>query len=105
MCLIPPSSLLTSNFRSFLFEFGITTTDYTLTISDFNIAQVGFAEGATHMALTYGVLDFDFNHLNYALHLAPPLVLERSYTGSTLILTPWDKIYLSLAALLVVGFF
>ncbi|WP_179353762.1 hypothetical protein [Winogradskyella vidalii] len=70
------------------FEFGISNSDYTLTISDFNIAQVGFADGATHMALTYGVLDFDFNHLNYALHLAPPLVLERSYTGSTLVLTP-----------------
>ena len=70
------------------FEFGVSDIDFTLTISDFNIEQVGFAEGATHMALTYGVLDFDFEHLDYALHLAPSMVLDRSYASSTLALTP-----------------
>lgn len=70
------------------FEFGVSNTDYALTITDFNMEQVSFAEGATHMALTYGVLDFDFDSLNYALHLAPPLVLDCSYASSTLILTP-----------------
>ncbi len=70
------------------FEFGVSDIDFTLTISDFNIEQVGFAEGATHMALTYGVLDFDFEHLDYALHLAPSMVLDRAYASSTLALTP-----------------
>ncbi len=70
------------------FEFRVSDPDLALSIADFDIAQVGFADGATHMALTYGVLDFDFNHLNYALHLAPPLVLDRSYAGATLTLEP-----------------
>ncbi|WP_458626753.1 hypothetical protein [Winogradskyella sp. PC D3.3] len=56
--------------------------------TDFDIQQVGFADGATHMALTYGVLDFDFEHLNYALHLAPSLVLDRANVSSTLVLEP-----------------
>ncbi len=70
------------------FEFHISDTDFTLTISDFDIQQVGFVEGATHMALTYGVLDFDFEHLNYALHLAPSMVLDRAHASSTLVLEP-----------------
>ncbi|WP_179320525.1 hypothetical protein [Winogradskyella helgolandensis] len=70
------------------FEFRVSETDLALSITDFDIAQVDFVEGATHMALTYGVLDFDFDSLNYALHLAPPLVLNRSYVGSTVTLEP-----------------
>ncbi|NRR92566.1 hypothetical protein HSX10_13410 [Winogradskyella undariae] len=70
------------------FALDVSSSDFVLTLTDFDIAQVGFVEGATHMALTYGVLDFDFDHLNYALHLAPPLVLDRSYAGSTLTLEP-----------------
>jgi hypothetical protein len=70
------------------FEFGISSSDFALTLTDFDIAQVGFAEGATHIALTYGVLDFDFNSLDYVTHMAPPMVLDRSYTGSTVTLEP-----------------
>ena len=70
------------------FEFCVSNTDFALTITDFDIEQVGFAAGATHIALTYGVLDFDFDRLNYALHLAAPLVLDRFYAGSTLTLEP-----------------
>ena len=70
------------------FELDVSSANLALTITDFDMAQVGFVDGATHIALTYGVLDFDFDHLNYALHLAPPLVLDRSYSGSTLTLEP-----------------
>ncbi|WP_179339045.1 hypothetical protein [Winogradskyella ludwigii] len=70
------------------FALDVSSSDFVLTLTDFDIEQVGFVEGATHIALTYGVLDFDFNHLNYALHLAPPLVLDRSYADSTLTLEP-----------------
>ncbi|SDH93461.1 hypothetical protein [Winogradskyella thalassocola] len=40
------------------------------------MAEVGFVAGATHIELTYGVLDFDFDGLDYDLHLAAPMVLE-----------------------------
>ncbi|MFC0604916.1 hypothetical protein [Winogradskyella pulchriflava] len=70
------------------FAFAIDSTTYTLTITDFDIAQVGFVEGATHIALTYGVLDFDFENLDWQLHLAPPLVIDRNYAASTVSLVP-----------------
>jgi hypothetical protein len=70
------------------FAFAVSSTNFALTLTDFNIAQVGFVEGETHIALTYDVLDFDFDSLNNALHLAPPLVLDRSYADSTLTLEP-----------------
>ncbi|REE25708.1 hypothetical protein DFQ09_102299 [Winogradskyella pacifica] len=70
------------------FELEVSSSDFALTLTDFDIAQVGFADGATHIALTYGVLDFDFDRLNYDLHLAPALVLDRSYAGSTVTLEP-----------------
>ncbi|WP_289046383.1 hypothetical protein [uncultured Olleya sp.] len=70
------------------FEYGVSDSDYALTFTDFNINQVGFVDGATHIALTYGVLDFDFERLDYALHMAAPVVMDGSYAGSTLTLTP-----------------
>ncbi len=70
------------------FAFDVSSANMALTLTDFDITQVDFVEGATHIALTYGVLDFDFDDLNYTLHMAPPLVLDRSYAGSTLTLEP-----------------
>jgi len=70
------------------FEFGIDSTTYSLTIPNFDISTVGFVEGATHIAIRYGVLDFDFKALDSQLHLATTLVLDRSYAGSTVTLEP-----------------
>ena len=70
------------------FEFRVSNTDLALSIADFDIEKVDFVDGATHIALTYGVLDFDFDSLGYDLHLATTLVLDRSYAGSTLTLEP-----------------
>jgi len=70
------------------FEFDVSSANWALSLTDFDMAQVGFVDGATHIALTYGVLDFDFESLNYALHLAPSLVLDGSYAGATLTLEP-----------------
>ncbi|WP_282030837.1 hypothetical protein [Winogradskyella eximia] len=70
------------------FEFRVSNTDLALSIADFDIEKVGFVEGATHIALMYGVLDFDFNSLVYEMHMATTLVLDRFYAGSTLTLEP-----------------
>ncbi|WP_179008118.1 hypothetical protein [Winogradskyella forsetii] len=69
------------------FAFAIDSSNFELTISNFDITQVGFVEGATHIALTYGVLDFDFNSLDSQLHLAPTMVMDASYAASNVTLT------------------
>ncbi|WP_458627101.1 hypothetical protein [Winogradskyella sp. PC D3.3] len=70
------------------FSMRISNVGMALTITDFDIAEVGFVAGATHVELTYGVLNFDFDSLDYVLHLAPPLVLDGSSTVSTVVLEP-----------------
>ena len=70
------------------FGFAINSSNFELTITDFDINQVGFVEGATHIALLYGVLDFDFDSLDSQLHLAPTLVLDAIDMVSSLTLTP-----------------
>ncbi|SDH52473.1 hypothetical protein [Winogradskyella thalassocola] len=83
------------------FGLEVSSDHLALTITDFDIGQVGFVADATHIALTYGVLDFDFDGLDYALHTAPPLVLDRSYAGSALTLEP-DTLPSSLGTVLCV---
>ncbi|WCO03424.1 hypothetical protein [Psychroserpens ponticola] len=58
----------------------VDSVSYALTISDFDINRVGFIDGATHIELTYGVLDFNFRTLDYELHLASALVLDTDFT-------------------------
>jgi hypothetical protein len=70
------------------FDHCIDSTTFALTFTAFDIKKVGFATGATHIELTYGVLDFDFGQLSHQLYLATPLVLNRSYTEHTVTLTP-----------------
>lgn len=70
------------------FVFDVDRTTYALTISDFAIKRVGFISGATHIELTYGVLDFDFATLDYELELATPLVLDTSFVGDSVSLVP-----------------
>lgn len=70
------------------FNYAVAAGSYALTISDFDIKQVGFINGATHIELTYGVLDFDFSTLDYELHLAPALILDRDFAGTSVALVP-----------------
>ncbi|GAA3559441.1 hypothetical protein [Snuella lapsa] len=70
------------------FKFVYDASNYTLTILDFNISKVAFLPGATHVELLYGVLDFNFETLDYDLHLASSLVLDRNYSGGGLYLEP-----------------
>jgi len=70
------------------FDYVVDSNTFELTISKFDIKQVGFIAGATHIALTYGVLDMDFDTLDYDLHLADSVVLDRVFAGDTVTLTP-----------------
>ncbi len=70
------------------FSYDMDWPTYSLSISQFNIQHVPFITGATHIALQFGVLDFNFETLDYALHLAAPLVLAKDDTRTSLSLTP-----------------
>lgn len=70
------------------FDYSIDTITHALTFTGFDIKKVGFVSGATHIQLTYGVVDFDFDSLQYRLDLATPLMLDRTYSGNTLMLSP-----------------
>ncbi len=72
------------------FDYRIAEGSYALTISGFDIKRVGFAEGATHIGLTYGVLNFNFDTLHHDLQLAPPLVLDQSFAGNVVSLVPMN---------------
>lgn len=70
------------------FSYSMDWPTYTLTIPQFNIQHVPFITGATHIALQFGVLDFNFETLDYELHLAAPLVLPKDDARANLSLTP-----------------
>ncbi len=54
-----------------------------LEVTNFDIHAVGFPSGATHMALTLGLLHFDFDTLKYQLKTTAPLYLDKTYTGDS----------------------
>lgn len=66
------------------FDFEMDWDTYTLTIPKFQMKQVSFISGATHIALQFGVLDFNFKTLDYKLHLADSLVLAKDFAGDSL---------------------
>jgi hypothetical protein len=70
------------------FDYVVDSVSYALTISDFDINRVDFINGATHIELTYGVLDFNFSTLDYELHLASALVLDTDFAGASVSLVP-----------------
>ena len=70
------------------FSYSMDWPTYTLTIPQFDIQQVSFITGATHVALQFGVLDFNFETLDYGLHLAAPLVLAKDDAHTPLSVTP-----------------
>ncbi len=56
----------------------------TYSLTNFDIRNVWFPEGATHLALTLGLLHFDFESLEQELKLSPPLYLDKEFTGTSL---------------------
>ncbi|MCG2420618.1 hypothetical protein K8089_16475, partial [Aequorivita sp. F47161] len=45
--------------------------------------NVQFPAGATHLALTLGLLHFDFSTLEYRLKSSTPLYLDKSYSPNS----------------------
>src|SRR5690606_24075400 len=72
------------------FDFEMDWDTYTLAIPKFQMKQVSFISGATHIALQFGVLDFNFKTMKYGLHLADSLVLAKDFAGDTLSFTVTD---------------
>lgn len=70
------------------FDYAVNANTFELTISEFNINRVGFISGATHIGLTYGVLDFNFDSLDYEMHLAPILILNKDFATASVTLMP-----------------
>ncbi|RXJ51512.1 hypothetical protein [Gelidibacter gilvus] len=70
------------------FEFNIDWTTYTLQFSKFSMDRVSFISGATHVALQFGVLDFNFETMDYQLHMAAPLMLPKDFAGTHLSMMP-----------------
>jgi hypothetical protein len=56
-------------------------------ITNFDAKSVHFPAGATHLALTLGLLHFDFNALSYSLKTGTPLYIDRTTDANTLELT------------------
>lgn len=70
------------------FNFDIDSVTYALTLRDDAMMQLWFISGVTHIGLTYGVFDFDFETLDYKLHLAAPLILDKTFATPTVTLVP-----------------
>ena len=54
-----------------------------VSVTNFDIMNVKFPTGATHMALTLGLLHFDFDTLAYRLKNSAPLYMDRNYNGDS----------------------
>lgn len=55
----------------------------TLEVANFDIKDVRFASGATHMALTLGLLHFDFESLGHKLKTSVPFYMDKTYVGTS----------------------
>ena len=87
------------------------TTDYdansrTFTVADFDVSALSFPSGATHLALTLGVLHFDFETNAYELTQSVPTYITASFTDHTFSLqAPAPSLSGTAVALLGVKFY
>ncbi|MCZ4318473.1 hypothetical protein O4H26_05685 [Aequorivita viscosa] len=58
-------------------------TSRRLHITNFDMKNVQFPAGATHLALTLGLLHFDFDTLAYRLKSSTPLYLDKSFSSDS----------------------
>ena len=54
-----------------------------LSITNFDIKNVKFPSGATHMALTMGLLHFNFDNIEYRLKNSVPLYIDKHYDATS----------------------
>lgn len=69
------------------FESTMDWATYTFQFPKFSMDRVSFIAGATHVALQFGVLDFNFETLEYALHMADGQMLPKDFAGTRLSMT------------------
>lgn len=70
------------------FESTMDWSTHTFQFPKFSMEKVSFIAGATHVALQLGVLDFNFETMEYHLHLADLQMLPKDFTGTGLSMTP-----------------
>ena len=70
------------------FNFVMDWETSTFTFPTFNAEQVSYVSGATHVGLQFGILDFNFETLQYTMHMAKPLVLTKAFLDTSVALTP-----------------
>ena len=63
-------------------------TNQTLSVKPLDLNALPFPKGATHLGLTLGVMDFDFNRLSHTLHFSPTAYLEKNSTVAGFTLQP-----------------
>lgn len=70
------------------FSMQVTPSTYVLTLTAATNTRLPMVAGATHVQVSYGVLDFNFETLAYALHMANPVLLTADSIPQTLVLSP-----------------
>lgn len=58
-------------------------TSRILSVTNFDIRTVKFPAGATHIALTLGLLHFDFDTLAYRLKNSAPMYMDKNYSANS----------------------
>lgn len=59
-------------------------------ITNFDVRNVSFPAGATHLALTLGLLHFDFDTLTYKLKSSTPVYIDKMHSATSLELSVED---------------
>ena len=70
------------------FNFVMDWETNTFTLPTFKAERVSFISGATHMGLQFGILDFNFETLEYNMHMAEALVLTKTFLDTSVAFTP-----------------
>ncbi|MFA7688211.1 MAG: hypothetical protein WCY25_10140 [Moheibacter sp.] len=74
--------------KVFPFPFEVDPESFELDFADFDIGKVRFVEGANCIELNYGLLNFNFETLEYSLHRIEPVLLKKDFERGKLKLTP-----------------
>lgn len=59
----------------------------TYSVTDFEVKRVNFPEGATHLALTLGLVRFNFETLEYELKTSAPLYIDKDFEDVSFVLS------------------
>lgn len=74
--------------KVFPFQFVVDPESFELDFADFDIGKVRFVEGTNCIELNYGLLNFNFETLEYSLHRVEPVLLKKDFERGPLKLIP-----------------